>query len=726
VPRFFSRRTVSRAGRPEPVAEEDSVHLYGLHVLDLAIVVLYIAAILWIGKRVSRRTKSTDDFYIAGRKLGGFYQFFLNFGTSTSADQAVAVARETYRQGIGGMWIQFLVLFITPFYWFTTLLFRRCRLITIGDFYAERFNSRFLAAAFAVFTLSMAFIGGGVSYMVAGKMVLALTPKPESEFTAAERDAVAQFREYQQLKAELAGGLSPERQTRYEELQDRDKRGELRSFVSYLDRRAIYIVYALVVAAYIGMGGFSAAAIADALQGFLILIFSIALIPLGLSRLHGFAGLHAAVPDYMFRVFGSAATSEYAWYTIVAMSLANLVSIVASATMMATAGSAKNEMTARVGMLGGMFCKRVIMLFWALAGLLAIGLYAGQVHDADLIWGHMTRNLLCPGGIGLMLTGVLAASMSALGAQAVTNSALFVRNLYQPLAPHHSDTHYIAVGRVVIVAVLLGGIVTALYADNLLNLFKYFISVPAVFGASVWLGFTWRRVTKWAVIVQMAICFTLYALIPNLFPLLDSVRTNPALLRETLPQTITLATAALTEDVAAGRAESVGQTISKPHVTEPAGIFFESVVRTDPADPNSPKIGKGRFQAEMWVLSWFGLDFSRCGKAQLVAIRFLVDALLPFVLLFGLSTITRPVSKTVLDGFFAKLHTPVQPSPAAEQQALALAGAKPEMYESRKLWRGSNWEIMKPGWLDLAGFGGSWVLVGLVLLLLWLLVTIGT
>ncbi|HOO18044.1 MAG: sodium:solute symporter family protein [Phycisphaerae bacterium] len=701
------------------------MHIYGLHVLDLAIVVLYVAAIVWIGKRVARRTKSTDDFYVAGRKLGGFYQFFLNFGTSTSADQAVAVARETYRQGIGGMWIQFLVLFLTPFYWFTTLLFRRCRLITIGDFFAERYGSRFLAAAFAVFTLTMAFIGGGVSYMVAGKMVLALTPKPESAYTEHERIAVAQFNEYQQLKAQLAQGLSPAQQARYEELNERAKRGELLSFVSYLDRRWIYVVYAIVVATYIGLGGFSAAAIADALQGFLILIFSIALIPLGLSRIGGFAGLHASVPDYMFRVFGSAATSEYAWYTIVAMSLANLVSIIAGAPMMATAGSAKNEMTARVGMLGGMFCKRIIMLFWALAGLLAIGLYAGRVHDADLIWGYMTRDLLFPGGVGLMLTGVLAASMSALGAQAVTNSALFVRNLYQPLAPNRSEAHYIRVGRFVIIAVLLGGIITALYADNLLNLFKYFISVPAVFGAAIWLGFIWRRVTKWAVILQVLFCFALYAIIPNVFPLLDCVRRNPAFLRETQPRTITLATSALAEDVAAGRAECVGQTINKPHVMEPAGVFFEKVVRIDPADPHSPKIGQGRFQAEIWLLSWFGLDFSGCSKAQLVAIRFLVDALLPFVLLFLLSVVTRPVPKLHLDLFFARLHTPVQPTPEAEVAALSQAASQPDMYDRGKLLPRSNWEVMKPTWLDLVGFGGSWILVGIVLLLLWLMVTIG-
>jgi len=702
------------------------LHLFGLHVLDLAVVILYVVAIIWIGKRVSRRTKSTEDFYIAGRKLGGFYQFFLNFGTSTSADQAVTVARETYRQGIGGMWIQFLVLFLTPFYWFTTLLFRRCRLLTLGDFFAERFRSRFLAAAFAVFTLTLAFIGSGVNYMIAGKMVLALTPKPESTYTDAEQSAVAMFREYQELKTELAQEMSPERRARYEELNDRAKRGELLSFASYIDRRLIYIVYAIVVATYIGLGGFSAAAIADALQGFLILIFSIALIPLGLNQIGGFAGLHAAVPDYMFRIFGSAATSEYAWYTIVGMSLANLVSIVASAPLLATAGSAKNEMTARVGMLGGMYCKRVIMLFWALAGLLAAGLFAGRIHDADLIWGYMTRELLFPGGVGLMLTGVLAASMSALGAQAITNSALFVKNLYQPLAPGRSEAHYIAVGRVVIAAILLGGIVTALYADNLVSLFKYFISVPAVFGAAIWLGFTWRRVTRGAVIIQVFICFTLYVIIPNVFPAVESIRRHPALLAQTQPQTITISTGALAEDVAAGRAERVGQTIRKPHVLEPAGIFFEDVIRSDAADPESPKIGRGRFHAEVWVLSWFGINFSGCSKAQLGAIRFFVDALLPFVLLFVLSAVTRPVATPHLDKFFGKLHTPVQPTPAAEEAALAQAVARPEMFERHKLWPGSSWEILKPSWLDVAGFGGCWVLVGVVLLLLWLLVSIGS
>jgi SSS family solute:Na+ symporter len=221
------------------------------------------------------------------------------------------------------------------------------------------------------------------------------------------------------------------------------------------------------------------------------------------------------------------------------------------------------------------------------------------------------------------------------------------------------------------------------------------------------------------------VCFTLYAVIPNLFQTLDSVRRNPRFLLETRPRTAMITTAALGEDVDAGRAERVGQRIRKRHVTEPTGVFFDKVVRVDPSDPDSPKIGQGRFHAEIWLLSWFGIDFTRCGKAQLVATRFFVDALLPFVLLFVLSGVTRPVAQHDLNRFFAKMHTPVQPTPEDEQRALAQAIERPDLQEGKKLRPGSSWEILKPGWIDLIGFGGSWVLVGVVVLLLYLLVTIG-
>lgn len=698
--------------------------LFGLHIIDLAIIVVFIVVMLYIGKQQEKKNKNTDDFFLAGRKLGKAYQFFLNFGTSTNADQAVAVSREVYRQGIGGMWIQFLVLFLTPFYWFSTFFFRRVRLTTIGDYFTERFNSKFLGGSYAVFTLLMALLGGGVGYMVAAKTMVAMTPKPIEACTPVEQRSISEYKEFQALRAELAAGLTAEKQTRFEVLTDKNKKGELHSFYSYTNEIWFYLIYALVVGLYTMMGGFRAAAITDAIQGILILIFSMILIPAGLHRVGGFSGLHASVPDYLFQLFGSATMSEYAWYTILAMSLANLVSIVAVVTGMQTAGSATNENSARIGMIGGMFTKRVIMVFWALAGLLAIAIYGGSLSDPDLIWGFMTNDLLVPGAIGLMLAGILAANMSTLSGTSISYAALFIRNLYKPFYPDKSERHYLNVGRVVIGVTLLGGIGIALVVDNLLELFQYIISIPAIFGASIWLGFIWRRVTKWAVYVQVALCIAIYAVIPNLFPEISSINHNPALIVETQAQTTSIKTKALQSDVDAGRAQTVGQKIEKSVTIAPVGVFFDKVARENPDDPNSPKIGVDRFHAEIWVVSWVGFDLTHLSKAQLVALRFFFDALFPFLLLFLISMFTKPIPKGLLDNFFAKLHTPVQSNPEEDEAALVKARANFSQFEKEKMFPHSNWEFRKWKRVDYIGFFGSWALVGCVIAFLWFIVSV--
>jgi solute:Na+ symporter, SSS family len=699
--------------------------IWGINIIDLSIVVLFLFIMILIGARTTRDNKNTQDFFLAGRKLNKMYQFFLNFGCSTHADQTVAVTREIYRQGIGGMWIQFLVLFLTPFYWFTTFFFRRVRLVTIGDFFAERFRSKFLGAAYAIFFVLMSVLGGGVGYIVAAKTVMAMTPKPLSKCTVAEQKSIAEFKEFRELQEIKKTGLSEEQNRRYLDLSDKSKKGQLSSFISYVKPIWFYLIFSIIVCIYTMMGGFRAAVLTDIVQGYLIIIFSIILIPVGLMKVGGFSALHASVPDYMFELFGSPVMSEYAWYTILAMVLANLVSIIAVSTGMQTAGSAKNEMTARLGMIWGMFAKRVLMIMWALAGLIAIALYAGKLNDPDLIWGHMSHELLVPGAIGLMLAGILAATMSSLGASSVSYSALFIRNIYQPFFPQKSEQQYIFISRIIIGLTLLGGIGVALYLDNLLELFKYIISIPAIFGASVWLGFIWRRLTKWAVISQVILCLFIYAIIPNVFMHLDGVRNNKKFLLETNTKQVVFSTAALQSDVAAGRAVKAGEKITKNHTIEPVGIFFESVARVNPDDPTSPKTGLGRFQAEIWIMSWFGIDFTLWSKAQLTAGRFFFDALFPFLILFLISFLTKPGEKDHLDKFYAKMYTPVQPTPEEESMALQAAYDNPGMYDNRKLFKKSNWEMLKPGRIDYLGFFGSWVLVGIIVFLLWLVVTIG-
>ncbi len=702
------------------------MEILGLHLVDVTIIIAYFIAMIWIGKRLRDRMDNTEEYFLAGRKMGKMYQFFLNFGASTDASQAAAVSREIYRQGIAGMWIQYIVLFLTPFYWFTTMLFRRSRLMTIGDFFTERFESRSLGAAFAVFTIVTSLIGSAVGYMVAAKTFIALTPKPENKYTVEERVSVENYNEFREMKQlYVEGNLLDEDQNRFEELKSLDSHGKLSSFVSYVKPVYFYFIYGGLVCIYVVLGGFAAAAVTDAVQGVLMIFFSALLIPFGLVAIGGFSGLHAAVPEHMFWLFGTEALSEYAWYTIAAMALANLVSIVAVAGNMQVSGSAIDEGTARFGTIGGMMFKRFMMIFWALAGLIAVGLYAGQLNDPDLIWGYMTKQLLGPGFIGIMMVGVLAANMSSLDAQSVSLAALFVNQVYKPLASEKGEKHYINVGRIIIVLTIFGGIGMALYITDLLELFKYFISLPAIFGAPIWLGFVWRKVSRFAVAIQIAISFFIIAIIPNVFQTWDSARAHAPFLKQVEERQITVRAKALSSDVEQGRASKIGQKITKVRMVPSYPIFFDQIARENPSDPDSKSIGYGRFNAELWILSLCGADFSDFSKAQLVTVRFLFDAIFPFILLIVLSYFTRPASDKLLDYFYAKIHTPVQATPEADIKTIEENAGNMSKFNSRKLFPRTHWEFHKPQKMDYIGFFGTWGLVGIVILVLWTILNIG-
>jgi SSS family solute:Na+ symporter len=324
-----------------------------------------------------------------------------------------------------------------------------------------------------------------------------------------------------------------------------------------------------------------------------------------------------------------------------------------------------------------------------------------------------------------MLVGILAANMSTLDAMSVSNSALFIRNLYEPIFPGRSEKHYLLVGRIVIGVSLLGGIGAAMFVDNLLEIFKYLISIPAIFGAPIWLSICWRRLTKTAVKIEVGVCFILFAFIPNLFLGLDWARTNPDFLVQTEGYSHVFNTPALTEDVNLGRATAVGDSIEKEVWIEPKGVFFEKVVRENPEDPNSSLIGIGRFEAEIWVMSWFGVDFTTFSKAQLVASRFFFVAFFPFLILFGVSMLTRPAGKAHLDYFYGKIFTPIQKTTEEDEEAVAYTAANPDSIRAKKLFPDSNWEFAIPDRMDWIGFGGSWVMVGVILILLWTMLTIG-
>mgnify|MGYP000567451461 CR=1 FL=1 len=696
----------------------------GLHVVDWMVISSYFVLMIYIGRWSSKKVKTTKDFYQGGRSFGKVLFAFLNFGTITSADQATGVSREIYRQGLSGLWFQNLVLFITPFYWFSSILQRRTRYIGPGDIYLHRFESRFLAGLFAIYILMIAIYGGSMGFLLTGKTMKALMIKPESEYTQVEREAVDGFNRLKQLETKQSfETVSAEEKAEIVVLREKLKRNEIYASPSYLNLILFYFIYAGIVGAYTILGGLFAAVVTDIIQGLLILFLSVILIPVGLVKLGGFSGLHANVPDYMFELFGSAATSEYTWYFVAAMVTVNLIGL--PPRSFTAGGSAKDDKSARIGMMVGAFSKRFVMIGWALTGLIAVGLYYGQLSDPTMIWGHLTKDLLGFGFIGLMVAAVLAANMSSIDAQSLEWSAAFTKNILQPIYPKIKEKAQVLAGRIVIFVVLLSSIYFANKVDDIFVMFKYVLSVGTIIGPALWLVYFWRRLTTKAVVIQMVLTIFTTVVIPNMAPNFESIRYNPKLTIQTREQTVMVTTRALQKDVEEGRAEFVGQSIQKKKVHPPTAIFFDQVMREDPDDPNSRLVGNGAFKNQLYYLSLLGAPVQNMTKPQLATLSFLFDIIFPFILLFGISMITKPNSEKTLREFYGAIHTPAVADADEDARLVKQAIENPDIVEKRKLFPGTNWEFWKPDRWDIWGFVLSWCVVGLIILLYFLIFRIG-
>jgi len=676
----------------------------GLHLIDWLVIALYLLGMVWIGLWARRRVTDTDGFYQGKRSFGRSLIAFLNFGNMTDAGQTAGVSSEIYRQGLQGVWFQNLVLFHTPFQWFIAALQRRARYLAPGDMYLHRFESRFLAGLYAAVLLAVAVYANSFGYLLTGKTLQAIMVKPAAEYTVAERESVRGFEQLQDLRRLDYATLSPEQRAELSALQEREKLGELRSFISYLDLTTFYIVYAILIALYTALGGLLAIAIIDVIQGILIVFLSISLIPAALERIGGVAGLQAATPERFFEVFGSSPASDYTWYFVASFALLNLVVNAPKSFMLG--GSARDDSSARVGFVTGAIFKRFMMIAWAFTGLLAVGLYAGQIADPTNIWGFMTRDLLGTGAIGLMIAAIFSANMDGSSTISLEASAAVVKNIYQPLAPNVSERRQVLLGRLLLALILLASVLFAhqLANETLMTVFKYILSVGTIVGPSFWLVYFWRRLNTRAVAAQMIISIILTVVLPLQIPNLSGARTDSELTMQTTERMVWVESRAVQEDVAAGRAAFVGASMMREERIPPAGIFFESVVRHDPADTASVWEGRGLFRPQIWMLSKLGIDFRTWDRPAILSVALLFDAIVPFILLIIFSLFTRRNSEGVLRDFYARIHTPAVADPELDARLVREKIENPDLVERDKIFPGSDWEFWRPTRTDIIGF----------------------
>src|SRR5438067_1945052 len=206
------------------------MHLFGLHILDIAVILVFLFGIIGLGWWAARGVKEERDFYLGGRSFGKVLQFFLNFGNMTDSSGAPTTSAEVFRTGAGGIWIALQTLFITPFFWFSTVWYRRARVVTMADLVTERLFSKPLTMFYVAFSVYVSLLLLAFGNVASFKVAKAMIVKPPETYTEADRTSVKEYAEYTRLRSQYATGkLTPEQSERFKVLDSKKARGEIKS-----------------------------------------------------------------------------------------------------------------------------------------------------------------------------------------------------------------------------------------------------------------------------------------------------------------------------------------------------------------------------------------------------------------------------------------------------------------------------------------------------------------
>ncbi|MFA5292725.1 MAG: sodium:solute symporter family protein [Phycisphaerae bacterium] len=727
--------------------------MFGLPILDILVIVVYFAGMLAIGFWAMYRIKNREDYFLGGRRFGKMIQIFASFGQATSVSNATGTITTTMVNGISGIWSSLLYVFGTPVYWLTTIWYRRLRILTMGDFFVNRYGSKVMAGVYSVISVVGLMVIISLGFNAMGKTAIAMVPKTVNELTRQERIEYDASVELGELEASDYALLTDQQKTKLDEL----RLMRPRNLFPHISKEMTVLIVCVITLIYSVAGGLEAAFVTDLIQGIFIILLSVLLVPFAWVRINALYGgsgflsamktVHVELPESFFEVLGTPTTIDFTWYYILAVTVMVTLNLGIQANQLTTSGSAKDEYTARFGFITGLYMKRVVVLLWGLFGLFAILLY-NNVRDPDLVFGVATVDLL--GGlklglVGLMIACLMAALMSTASCLMISSSALLTHNLYRPLFSRISEKHYVLVGRFSGAIVLLGGAWIALQFESIFQQLKFSWEITAIFVACFWLGMVWRRPNRigaWAsIIVTSILFFLLPVILPAIFP---SLRSNQYLAKQTDPQPIVRQYRAHQMDLQIrdkqietwdklnliGKARGTrpaplvaGQRFERVYQIKPKSVFWmQGVKRND----NGEITGCGMLNIDLVLLDKMGIDLSKFPYALNESIRVLFRVIIPFGVLIIFSLVTRPDDKERLDRFFVKMKTPVHKDHDADKQEIELSYANPQRFDHLKLFPNSQWEFSKWDKTDVVGFLISVAVAVAIVGLLYLIATIGS
>ncbi len=426
--------------------------IFGFAPLDILVIVVYVAVIVYLGWRTKNKVKNSGDYFMGGRKGSKIMMIANGFGGATHTDQAIGVAGATYEIGLGGIWYQWMYLFVTPFFWLLGPIYRRVRYLTTSDFFEERYGFRH-----------------GIAYSIMGLLYYIMDTGLILKGTGTAIEAVSH--------------------------------GKIPSDVIIIFITIFFLAYSVI-------GGLASALVVNLLQGFFILILSFLLIPFALHAGGGMASIKAHLPSYMFSFV---APKEATLFFIIMVVINGLVGVVVQPHQMALGGAGKSEKSCRTGWTYGTFTKRIATLGWAFVGVFAAALYPGlSSANRESAFGLMVVNLLPTGLLGLMVAAMIAAILAVLHNYMVGGSAIITRNLYKRFFVKNLEVKKeLKIARLSSVLLITGGVTIALILPSVIDGLVIVWHFTAFFGIGFWMALIWRKANRyglWASLISTISC----------------------------------------------------------------------------------------------------------------------------------------------------------------------------------------------------------------------------
>lgn len=415
-----------------------------ISTLDLIIVLGYLLIVLAIGFYFRKRSRSSEEYFLAGRNVGWVAIGASLFATNISSEHFLGLAGTGSKSGLAvGQfeWLACLILLLLG--WVFTPFYLKTNVFTMPEFLEKRYNS---ASRYYLSVISI------IGYVLT-KISIAL----------------------------YAGGI-------------------LLQEVMGVDMYTSVIIIVLITGLYTVLGGLSAVIYTDLVQMFILIIGSVALTLIGLDRAGGWNNLVANTPPDFWSVFKPMSDPDFPWTGIIFG--APILAIWYWCTdqyIVQRVLSAKNLSNAQSGTIFAGFLKILPVFILVLPGIIAFHISDGDV-TGDQAYAWLVTNLLPTGLRGLVVAGLLAALMSSLSAMFNSTSTLLTIDIYKKFRPNASERSTVAFGRITTAAMVLLGLLwipfISLLSDE--RMYVYLQSVQAYISppiaACFLFGIFWKRV----------------------------------------------------------------------------------------------------------------------------------------------------------------------------------------------------------------------------------------